>query len=164
MADWEAFLARVPAQEHKAWSQRAQGKVVDGSPKWEVFRAVELPAGGGAASPAAPAAAAAPRAGAPPAGSAPAAGGGRLVFADKIAPEDVALWEQQAARGLGGGSSSSAGSSSGDGGGGGVSGSGSDSDAGSDAATAAADGEVVLDWKGDPMVIKPGDKLPFKFL
>jgi hypothetical protein len=24
--------------------------------------------------------------------------------------------------------------------------------------------EVVLDWKGDPMRISPGDKLPFKFL
>jgi hypothetical protein len=24
--------------------------------------------------------------------------------------------------------------------------------------------QVVLDWKGDPMRISPGDKLPFKFL
>jgi hypothetical protein len=24
--------------------------------------------------------------------------------------------------------------------------------------------EVVLDWKGEPMTINPGDKLPFKFL
>lgn len=24
-------------------------------------------------------------------------------------------------------------------------------------------GEVVLDWKGDPMTINPGDKFPFKF-
>lgn len=24
--------------------------------------------------------------------------------------------------------------------------------------------EVILDWKGEPMKISPGDKLPFKFL
>ncbi len=24
VADWEAFLERVPAQEHRAWSQRIQ--------------------------------------------------------------------------------------------------------------------------------------------
>lgn len=24
-------------------------------------------------------------------------------------------------------------------------------------------GKIVLDWKGDPMVIRPGDKLPFRF-
>lgn len=23
--------------------------------------------------------------------------------------------------------------------------------------------QVVLDWKGEPMKIRPGDKLPFKF-
>jgi|LauGreSuBDMM15SN_2_FD.fasta_scaffold1206659_1 hypothetical protein len=27
-----------------------------------------------------------------------------------------------------------------------------------------ASAEVILDWKGDPMHISPGDKLPFKFL
>lgn len=25
------------------------------------------------------------------------------------------------------------------------------------------DGNVMLDWKGDPMVVNPGDKLPFNF-
>jgi hypothetical protein len=29
-----------------------------------------------------------------------------------------------------------------------------------DSATA----DVILDWKGDPMKINPGDQLPFKFL
>ena len=24
--------------------------------------------------------------------------------------------------------------------------------------------EAVLDWKGDPMSVNPGDKMPFKFL
>ena len=23
--------------------------------------------------------------------------------------------------------------------------------------------EVILDWKGEPMILNPGDKLPFKF-
>jgi hypothetical protein len=26
------------------------------------------------------------------------------------------------------------------------------------------DAELILDWKGDPMKLNPGDKLPFKFL
>lgn len=30
-------------------------------------------------------------------------------------------------------------------------------------ATSPEEAEVVLDWKGDPMKINPGDKLPFKF-
>lgn len=30
-----------------------------------------------------------------------------------------------------------------------------------ESAEAAGEGRVVLDWKGDPMLINPGDKLPF---
>jgi hypothetical protein len=39
-------------------------------------------------------------------------------------------------------------------------------DAGSDGGSAAPAGsdEQLFDWKGDPMTINPGDKLPFKFL
>lgn len=29
-------------KEHRAWSQRIQSLVVDGSPKWEVYRSVEV--------------------------------------------------------------------------------------------------------------------------
>jgi hypothetical protein len=96
MGDWEAFLARVPAAQHRAWSQRVQGMVVDGSTRWEVFRTVDIPAepgggGGGAAAAAVPASAApAPAARAPAArgggsdGSGGNGGGGKLVFADKV--------------------------------------------------------------------------------
>jgi hypothetical protein len=46
MADWEAFLSSVPFQEHKAWTQRIQSMVVDGSPVWHVHRSVPLAAAG----------------------------------------------------------------------------------------------------------------------
>lgn len=48
MADWEAFLGALPFQEHKAWTQRIQGMVVDGSPMWQVHRSVPVMASGAA--------------------------------------------------------------------------------------------------------------------
>jgi hypothetical protein len=42
MAEWEAFLSSVPFQDHKAWTQRIQSMVVDGSPVWQVHRSVPL--------------------------------------------------------------------------------------------------------------------------
>jgi hypothetical protein len=60
--------------------------------------------------------------------------------------------------GLGGSGSSIYGSSSS---GGGSSSSGSSSTGGDGGAPPA---ELLLDWKGEPMTINPGDKLPFKFL
>lgn len=86
MADWEAFLARVPAPQHRAWSQRVQGMVVDGSTKWEVFRVVDVPAtNAGAVGAAAPvAAAAAPPAASPWGATTGSGSGGRIVIADKV--------------------------------------------------------------------------------
>ena len=43
MADWERFLASVPAKEHKAWGQRIQS-MVDGSPTWHVYRSLPVEA------------------------------------------------------------------------------------------------------------------------
>jgi hypothetical protein len=36
MAEFEAFLSKIPFQEHKAWTQRIASMVVDGSPVWQV--------------------------------------------------------------------------------------------------------------------------------
>jgi hypothetical protein len=41
----------------------------------------------------------------------------------------------------------------------------SSSSSGSGSGSALSSGDApLLDWKGDPMTINPGDKLPFKFL
>ncbi|GIM00705.1 hypothetical protein Vretimale_5656 [Volvox reticuliferus] len=40
LSEWEHFLTAIPAKEHRAWSQRVQGMIVGGSPRWELFRAV----------------------------------------------------------------------------------------------------------------------------
>ncbi|GBF91479.1 hypothetical protein Rsub_04219 [Raphidocelis subcapitata] len=171
MADWEGFLSRIPAAQHRAWSQRVQSMVVDGSPKWEVFRIVDVPATPGAAAGAGAGAAvkaaappAAPRgAGAGTAAWGQGAGAGKLVFADKISLEDAALWEQtqrDLAAGLSGRASGSGGGGSTDSGSGGDSG-----DAPSAGDSVGGDGAVTLDWKGDPIKWSPGDKAPgMKFL
>ena len=39
MAELETFWTRIPVAEHKAWSQRAQHYLIDGSPVWHIFRA-----------------------------------------------------------------------------------------------------------------------------
>ncbi len=64
LSEWEHFLGSIPAKEHKAWSQRVQGMIVGGSPRWELYRAVPAFADGQehatAAAPVARPAAAAP--------------------------------------------------------------------------------------------------------
>ena len=176
MAEWEAFLARIPAAEHRAWSQRVQGMVVDGSPRWEVLRAVDVPAAAAAGAAASTAAAAGTGAASAPSimlggsssgGGASSSGvsgsggsGSRLVIADSVSPEDAALWEQ-AQRAVGGASSGRSGGS------GGVDAGGLSSNISSDdggGGGGGGDGGVMLDWKGDPIKFSPGDKLPFKFL
>jgi hypothetical protein len=42
LAAWEDFLARIPAQQHRAWCQRAASMIVDGSPVWQVRECVWL--------------------------------------------------------------------------------------------------------------------------
>jgi hypothetical protein len=91
MADWEAFLAAVPFQDHKAWTQRIQSMVVDGSPVWQVHRSVPLAVAGSSTAAAAAAAVGAGgrAAGAPKGsgagGSSTANGGnGKLVITDQV--------------------------------------------------------------------------------
>ncbi|KAF6254691.1 hypothetical protein COO60DRAFT_292299 [Scenedesmus sp. NREL 46B-D3] len=141
MADWEAFLSAVPFQDHKAWSQRIQSMVVDGSPIWQVHRSVPLTLA--ASSTAAAAASAAQNAGSGAlrvrgdgTGNSSMVGGGagKLVITDEIGLEDIAAWHRQQA---------SSGSSTQD-------------------SSSSTDGP--RDWKGEPMKLNPGDKLPFKFL
>lgn len=42
LADLESFWQQIPQQEHKAWSQRAQHFLIDGSPKWDIYRTVAV--------------------------------------------------------------------------------------------------------------------------
>jgi hypothetical protein len=90
MADWEAFLSSLPFQDHKAWTQRIQSMVVDGSPVWQVQRSVPLTVAG--SSPAAAAAtagvsgaAAAARGSSSSSSSSAISGGiGKLVITDQV--------------------------------------------------------------------------------
>ncbi|MEW5301959.1 MAG: hypothetical protein WDW38_008584 [Sanguina aurantia] len=42
MASWDEFLSRIPSTNHRAWSQRIQSMVVDGSPTWQIYREVPV--------------------------------------------------------------------------------------------------------------------------
>uniref|UniRef100_A0A383VMF5 Uncharacterized protein n=1 Tax=Tetradesmus obliquus TaxID=3088 RepID=A0A383VMF5_TETOB len=158
MADWEAFLSSVPFQEHKAWTQRIQSMVVDGSPVWQVHRSVPLAAASSSSAAAVAAAAGDRAAGVPRASRSSGAGGsstagsgnGKLVITDEISLEDIAAWHEQQ------GSSFSI----------------SEQPQRRQPAAVPADdssddsssSDGPRDWKGDPMKLNPGDKLPFKFL
>ena len=171
LAAWEEFLGRIDRQAHRAWSERAARLMVDGSTRWEVLRVV--PVGGVVAG---GAAAQAP-AQAPYSNNTTDSG---LVFSPPGATIEAAAAE---ARGdppkprdaFADALMSALGVTSG--------GSGGSEQAQEAAAAAAAAAEAaaagqaddeqqpggegaapLLDWKGEPMQINPGDKLPFKFL
>lgn len=40
LAELEAFWGSIPAEQHKAWSQRMQHYILDGSPAWHIYRSV----------------------------------------------------------------------------------------------------------------------------
>jgi uncharacterized membrane protein YgcG len=156
MADWEAFLARIPPAAHKAWSQRVASMVVDGSPRWEVYREVDVgaaPAGAASGSVSDFSSSGGVGSGVSSSSSGSSSSGGgsaKLVFADKVMPEDVALFErsQQAAAEAAADAAVTPITDSGTSGG----------DDGNDSG-------VMLDWKGEPLKVSPGDKLPgIKFL
>ncbi|EFJ47589.1 hypothetical protein VOLCADRAFT_120964 [Volvox carteri f. nagariensis] len=141
LSEWEHFLAAIPAKEHRAWSQRVQGMIVGGSPRWELFRAVPaFPDGQEQAAAAAAAPASRPLLALPTASTQPAS---------RAAVDSVPVTANGNGVSAPGPTSPAGGSSNG----GGLS-----------IIDSPQDAEVVLDWKGEPMKVNPGDKLPFKFL
>lgn len=143
LAELEQFWARIPPAQHKAWSQRLQAVVVHGSPTWEVYRTVEVFA---SASPPAEAAQSgaglvmptsaelgrfAPAAASPVPSTQHTTASGLSVV--QGAEEAARVMGQQPA-----------------------------GQASPQPAAAASDDEddVILDWKGDPMTINPGDRMP----
>lgn len=106
LAEWEGFLSRIPAREHRAWSQRIQSMIVHGSPKWEIYRSIPI------AEPIL-----LPQSQRDAANESASSKDSMIIKAPDSSPADQET-----------------------------------------------SGEVVLDWKGEPMHIRPGDKLPFKFL
>ncbi|KAL0045455.1 hypothetical protein WJX82_007122 [Trebouxia sp. C0006] len=119
LAELEAFWGQIPPQAHKAWSQRAQHYLIDGSPQWEVYRNVSvlpMPERGSAL-------------------SRPAREPSQQTESGLILPDSAQSLEVLVA------------------------------DTAPDQAeeSASVDDNVILDWKGDPMQINPGDKLPFGF-
>ncbi|CAK0783226.1 hypothetical protein CVIRNUC_006425 [Coccomyxa viridis] len=146
LAELEHFWAAIPPQDHKAWSQRAQHLIIDGSPKWDIYRTVPV-----SCSPSTSAVASMPRAtnAAPAEKSAPAAPakrdrlleaatkGGVLLSSSDYTFQTVGVGDMEAGQDAGGMvQAEPAGETDPDG------------------------RRMVLDWKGDPMYINPGDKMP----
>lgn len=42
MGAWEGLLAAIPPKEHRAWSERVMPRIVDGSPRWDLYRALPI--------------------------------------------------------------------------------------------------------------------------
>ena len=139
--DFEGFLQGVPGAEHRAWAERFQPLVEGGGARWEVWHQVPLEAPGEAAGPS----------------------GESLTEAEGL-DEGVQLGGSFAGQKWVARANDSGGDTPAllvpapeekDGAG-----------AGADAAGGSPDGgegtprNVRLDWKGDPMVINPGDNLP----
>jgi hypothetical protein len=153
LAELEEFWISIPAVEHKAWGQRMQQYIVHGSPQWQVYRC--LPAFPSEAAPAAAAVGAAAgtgrrRSGPPAAAPRPSSSGssssgstssGGLLMASE---EEIGKYAD-----IGAVPAAAA--------------AGEQTPSGLPAVSGDDEAQTVLDWKGDPMTINPGDKLPFKF-
>eukprot|EP00887_Chlorella_sp_A99_P007271 scaffold2.g7271.t1 len=146
LAELERFWASIPPGEHQAWSRRLRELVVHGSPTWELYRTVDMDAP-----------LVAPPSSSSSSSSSAAAGNGGAAAAEPPAQAaqplvqlaskgEVARYGEGAEPRLPGADAAQTASGLAV-----VSG---------EAATA----EVLRDWKGDPMEISPGDKLPFRFL
>lgn len=134
LSELEQFWASIPAEAHKSWSQKMQAVLIDGSPTWEVFRTVE----------------AFPQS--LPGGKESVDGQSKdnnaIKSSDvmKIADEgEIAKYGQ----GLDETPSLPRNTET--------------TPSGLSVITDEEDAQIVLDWKGEPMKVNPGDKLPFKF-
>jgi hypothetical protein len=138
LAEVEQFWASIPPDLHKVWAQKIKNTIVDGSPQWEIYRTVEtFPLTEDSL---------------PLAGGiintkksnkssvqAPVGGGG-LVMASE---DDLDKY--------GAGTEPFIPSAS------------EETASGLSVVRSEEEAEEILDWKGDPMKINPGDRLPFKF-
>ncbi|EIE23756.1 hypothetical protein COCSUDRAFT_53450 [Coccomyxa subellipsoidea C-169] len=140
LAELEAFWSSIPQQDHKAWSERARNLIINGSPQWEVYRSVPVSTEGTSGTQAIqsePSSTGRKNSAAAASAEMSAATAGGLILNTK-----TFTFEEKP--GLTGGGNSEAEPEKGRG--------QSQDDDGK---------RVILDWKGDPMTINPGDKLPF---
>ena len=113
LEELERFWGTIPVDGHTAWSGKVAKVMIDGSPKWEVYRTIDVFYSSG------------------------------LQMASS---EDVDVYGMVAKTGR---DIADLGSTT--------------SSAGVSVVSNPDDVKTVLDWKGDPMEILPGDKMPFRF-
>lgn len=142
----ERFWGTIDPSRHMRWGEKVKGVVIDGSPRWEVWRGVDpwaQPTGGPGVGSAA--------------SRAPPVSSTALELAswddmDKYAGKNWGSTFEDAKELLGGGEGAE-----------GAEGAAADGVAGGDTPRGQKEKPVLKDWKGDPMVINPGDRLPFTF-
>ena len=113
LEELERFWGTIPVDGHTAWSSKVAKVMIDGSPKWEVYRTIDVFYPGGLQM----------------------ASSEDVDVYGKVAKSERDIAE------LGTTTSSS----------------------GVSVVNNPEDVKTVLDWKGDPMEILPGDKIPFRF-
>ena len=140
IAEVEQFWASIPPELHQIWSQKIKNTIVDGSPQWEIYRTVET----------FPATALLPgeplvikkkssKTTVPGATSTHTTGGGLVMAGEDVLDK------------YGAGTEPFIPSASGE------------TQSGIAVVGSVEEAEEILDWKGDPMKINPGDRLPFRF-
>jgi hypothetical protein len=125
LSELETFWSSIPPTKHRAWGQKLQTIVIDGSPEWQVYRTVDAfdtitTSSTGSLG----------------------VGEKQGVVLERPSSEDMDKY---------GGENNNFMST------------GETTDSGLSIVTDEDDIETVLDWKGDPMKINKGDKLPFRF-
>ncbi len=134
----ERFWGSIDPQKHMSWGQKVKGVMIDGTPLWEVYRGVDPFGGGGAA----PAVSTSSQARQPSQDVLEIASWDDM---DRYAGKNWGSTFQDAKELLAGESTSP------------------EDEEQSPAQSPGRGQKTRLDWKGDPMVVNPGDRLPFTF-
>jgi len=141
LAEVEQFWAAIPPEQHKIWSQKIQNKIVHGSPQWELYRTVETFPGTGITSSTLGISknTSSTDSAASTTASLEESGGGLVMASEDHLDK------------YGAGTEPSIPSAT------------EETASGLAVVRNELEAEEILDWKGEPMKINPGDRLPFKF-
>lgn len=145
LAELEDFWTNIPPAQHRAWGQRMQEYIVHGTPQWQVYRCLAAFPEGSTSTSAAPAAGSVRSSRSSTGSITSSSTSGSLLM-----PSEEEMGKYAVAGGEGEGAPPP--------------GTRQQTTSGLEVVKGDEEAQVVLDWKGDPMTINPGDKMPFRFL
>lgn len=148
LAELENFWASIPADLHKTWSEKVVDVIIHGSPTWEIFRSIDpFPSGLQNEKTSARSVNAGKSTGTEGLVSATGSSNVTAVGLQVATEEDMKTFGKAMASDTKKDIESI----------------GATNSSGLAVVSGEKDAKIVLDWKGEPMKINPGDKLPFDF-